>query len=191
MLKTTRRRWMAFGLGGAALLSAGSLLRWVAGGYALPAEVRSLALSVKERVIVRALVEALLPAEGSWPAGLALGVDQRIDEEVWAQPAATGDDLKAALQLLEHAPPLVGTFGRFSALEPAARLDVLAALAASDTDVVVQAVVSFKQLAHLAYYGHPQVWPLLGYDGPWQPVEKPPASSVRYAQLLAQSGGPA
>lgn len=185
-LTTTRRRFVAAGLGGAAFLGIGGALRWASSGYALPAGDVALALSTKEMVVVRALVDALLPgdAEGL-PSGLAVDVHQRIDEEVWAQPDAVRTDLKAALQLLEHSPPLLGRLGRFTSLPQPARVAVYDAMLKRGPDVVVQAATAMKQLSHLHYFAHPRVWPHLGYDGPWVPEPKPPASRVRYEALLA------
>lgn len=186
MPTTTRRRFLAAGLGGAALLGVGGALRWVASGYVLPAGDVCLALSTKEMVIVRSLVEALHPG-GDMPSGLELGVHQRVDEEVWAQPDDVRSDLKAAVQLLEHAPPFFGSYGRLSSLPVEARLDVYLAMLKRGPDVVVQAAVALKQLTSMQYYSHPRVWPHLGYDGPWVAEAKPPLSHRRYQELLAKA----
>lgn len=185
-VRTTRRRLLAAGVGGAALLGAGGLLRWVASGYALPTGDVSLALSTKEMVVVRAIVDALFPGdETGVPSGLSLEVHQRIDEEVWAQPDEMRADLRAALHLLEHAPPLFGSFGRLSSLPREDRLHVYEAMLTRGPSVVVQAALALKQIGSLHYYAHPSVWPHLGYDGPWMPVAKPPPSHLRYQEELA------
>lgn len=186
MPTTTRRRFLAAGLGGAALLGVGGALRWVSSGYALPAGDVCLALSTKEMVIVRSLVEALFPG-GDMPSGLELDVHQRVDEEVWAQPDDVRSDLKAAVQLLEHAPPLFGTFGRLSSLGVQERLSVYLAMLQRGPDVVVQAALALKQLTSMHYFSHPKVWPHLGYDGPWVREAKPPASHLRYRELLERA----
>lgn len=184
---TTRRRFLAAGLGGAALLGTGGLLGWVKLGYSLPPGEVALALSIKEMAIVRALVEALLPASDGLPSGLELGVHQRIDEELWSQPDAVRSDLKAALQLIEHGPPLFGSFGRMTSLSPEERVRVFEQMLTSGVDVVVQAGVAFKQLCQIFYFTRPEVWPHIGYDGPWMLTPKPPASSLRYAELLEEA----
>lgn len=188
---TTRRRFLAAGIGGVTLLGAGGLLRWVSAGYALPVGDVALALTTKEMVVVRAIVDTLFPGDDEVPSGLALEVHQGIDEEVWAQPDETRADLKAALQLLEHAPPLFGTFGRFSSLPRETRAELYQAMLTRGPAVVVQASLALKQMGSLLYYAHPRMWPHLGYDGPWMPVAKPPPSRLRYQELLSAARGKA
>ena len=189
MWKMTRRRFLAAGIGGGSLLLAGSALRWFSSGYALLPGESAVGLSVKELCVVRSLVEAFFPATGALPSGVALGVHQRIDEEIWAQPPALREDLRDALQLIEHAPPLFGFAGRMSALDAPTRERAFGRLLASDQDVVVQAAVALKQLAHLFYYGHPDTWKALGYDGPWVHQPLPAESSLRYQALVARGPG--
>lgn len=181
----SRRRVLAFGVGGAAALACGGGLAWVTAGYAVGEGDVPLGLSRKELAIVRAIVEAVLPADGDLPAGLALGVHQRIDQEVWSAPDALQADLRASLHLLEHGPVLLGYAGRLSRLDPATRLEVLERAAAVGPTPVVQAVIGLKQMCHLFYFAHPATWPAIGYDGPWIGTERPPASTLRYRELLA------
>ncbi len=181
-MNVTRRRLVQGGVVGAAALGIGGALRWFDGGYVVDKRVigEPVALSVKEAVVVGALVDALFPAAGAYPAGCAVGVVERVDEEVFSQSAAAREDLKAALQVLEHAPPLFGFFGRFTSLSRDDRAAVLTRLLRRGPDVVVQACAGLQQLCSIAYYAHPAVWAAIGYDGPWQPTEKPPASHGRY-----------
>ncbi|HYO55744.1 MAG TPA: hypothetical protein VEU50_23465 [Archangium sp.] len=185
----TRRRLLAAGLGGGALLLVGSGLRWFTSGYQLLPGEASVGLSVKELCVVRSLVEMFFPASGALPSGVALGVHQRIDEEVWSQPQAMREDLQAAIQLIEHAPLLLGFSGRMSSLDLPEREKAFQRLLASDRDVVVQAAVALKQMAHLFYYGHPDTWKAIGYDGPWQPRPLPPESSARYQSFMVDAAG--
>ena len=180
----TRRRVLAYGVGGGLALTVGAGLRWFAFGYELrPGEV-PIGLSRKELCVVRALVEAFFPAGEGLPSGVELGVHQRIDEEVWAQPDEVREDLRAVIQLVEHAPPLFGHYSRFSRLPVQEREAVFAEMMTSGHDVLVQATVALKQMAHLFYYGRKETWAGIGYDGPWVPEPKPPASSLRYQELL-------
>jgi hypothetical protein len=182
-MTTTRRRLLAAGAASTGLLLMGGGLRFFALGYALrPGEV-ALGMSVKELCVVRSIVDALLPAAAQMPSGVDLGVHQRIDEELWAQPAATRADLRAAIQLIEHSPPAFGAFGRLSRLDREARARVYAKLVAGDVDVVVQAAAALKQLAHIFYYGDPRTWAGIGYDGPLVRTPKPPPSALGYARL--------
>lgn len=183
-IELNRRRLLQVGLlGGVALAAAGGLA-WVRFGYALHSGEHPLALSPKEWCVVRAVVEALLPADGDLPAGLDVGIVQRIDEEVWSAPPDVAKDLKAALQLLEHGPPLLGFGGRFSSLSPEARRACFDRMLRSRWDLFVQTAVAYKQMAHLFYYAHPATWAAIGYDGPWVARERPPASASAYRHLL-------
>lgn len=184
-MSTTRRRLLQGGVVGAAALTAGSALRWLNGGY--DSAVAVVALSAKEAVVVAALVDALFAADGAYPGGADLGVVARVDEELFSQTAATRDDLQAALQLLEHAPPFFGVLGRFSSLSREKRSAVFTTLLQRGPDVVVQACAGLKQLCSIAYYAHPLTWAAIGYDGPWQRDEKPPASRARYLAALAST----
>lgn len=184
-MKLTRRRLLAFGLGGTALLGAGAGLRWFSSGYRLPPGQTALALSDKELVVVRAWVEAVLPPVDGVPGGLELEIHQRIDEELWAQPDEVRSDLSAAIQLIEHAPPFFGAFGRFSSLSIERRAELAGRMLVAGPAVMVQAAVALKQMTHLYYAAHPAVWKRIGYDGPWMPEPRPPASHTRYVELLA------
>ncbi|MDP2343355.1 MAG: hypothetical protein Q8O67_20525 [Deltaproteobacteria bacterium] len=184
---TTRRRLLAVGATSTALLGVGGLLSWLTRGYDTGPD-RAVALSNKELAIVKSVVEALFPAQGAFPSGVDVGVVSCIDEEIFSQPTSLQEDLKAAIQVLEHAPPVVGVLHRLSALPVVERARTLQLLMQRGPAVVVQCAVSLKQLASLAYYAQPRVWGAIGYDGPWVPVASPPASHARYLAALAQRG---
>ena len=78
MLKMTRRRLLAAGLGGGALLLVGSGLRWFTSGYQLlPGEV-CVGLSVKELCVVRSLGPARNVFAAPHPGGGAcMGADPK------------------------------------------------------------------------------------------------------------------
>lgn len=190
-----RRSFLKVGLGGALLLAGGGLLGWrifelgergygrfIASGEA------PIALSVKEFAVVKSLVRALLPAEDGFPSGESLGIAQRIDEEVWAAAPELRRDLKAGLQLLEHATALQGFSSRFTRLETAAQRAYLEKLLAGSNNTLGLVAVAFKQMAHLFYYGHESVWKHIGYDGPLIKTAVPPDSTVAYKALLRKVG---
>jgi hypothetical protein len=187
-----RRAVLRLGLGGAVLLAAaGGVGAWMTAGYAAqldPADV-PVALSVKELAVVRAVVDAFFPAEDGFPAGLAIGVHQRVDEELWAAPERTRSDIKSGIQLVEHLPPLYGYAHRFTALPREARLAVFEAMLRSKTATVRQIAFALKQMVQLFYYGNDAVWPSIHYDGVFVPTPKPPASSVAYASLVKARRG--
>jgi hypothetical protein len=190
MTEPSRRRFIALGISGThALAVSGGLFRWLRAGYVLaPGEV-AIALSAKELCVARSLVDALAPGGEGWPGGVALGLHQRVDEQVWAADTDMARDLRAALQLLEHVPPLLGHYGRFSSLSREARVDVFERLLDSHRDVLAQVAVGLKQLVQMLYYAEDAVWPHIGYDGPWIQERKPPDSALAYAEIFRQRGG--
>ena len=181
------RRYALFGLAGATLLACGGGLAWIKLGYEVAPGDVPIGLSLKELAIVRAVVEALLPADGDLPSGLSLGVHQRIDEEIWSASPPIASDLRSALVLIEHLPPIYGYLGRFTRLSLEDRLDFFEEMLAAGPTPVVQAATALKQLCSFFYWGHEATWPAIGYDGPWVSTPRPPASSLRYAELLAQA----
>lgn len=184
-----RRRLIQVGIGGAALLAVGGgAFRWVTRGYALRAGEVAIGLSVKQMCVARALVEALTPGGSGLPSGVELGIHQRVDEQIWASDPGMASDLRAALELIEHVPPLLGHTGRFTSLDLASRQDVFDRMLRSRRDLFAQIAVAFKQLVQICYYADERVWPALGYDGPWIREPKPPASALLYAKLVAERG---
>jgi hypothetical protein len=187
-----RRRLLKGGLGGALLLAGGGLLGWRIfergyGPFITSGEV-PIALSVKEFAIVKALVRAILPAEAGFPSGESLGVPQRIDEEVWAAAPALRSDLKAGVQILEHATALHGFPSRFTRLPAADQRVYLEKLLAGSNNTLCLIALALKEMAHLFYYGNEAVWRHIGYDGPLVKTAVPPDSTVAYKALLRKIG---
>lgn len=181
------RRVALFGIGGAVLLTCGGGLARISTGYTLAPGDAAIGLTVKELAIVRAIVETLCPADGDLPSGIEIGVHQRIDEEVWASSKAMAADLRSAISWMEHLPLVHGWGGRFTHLSPADREACFRDLLLAGPGPIVQAATGLKQLCLLFYYARPETWPAIGYDGPWVATPKPPASSLRYAELLQET----
>ncbi len=185
-----RRQLLQVGVGGAALLAlGGASLRWLGSGYALRTGEVALGMSVKQWCVARSLVEALTPGGDGLPTGAELGLIQQIDEQVWAADEGMARDLCAALELVEHVPPLFGHLGRFSSLSVAARQDVFDRMLRSRRDLFVQVAVGLKQLVQICYFADQRVWPAIGYDGPWVKEARPPASALAYQKLLVDRRG--
>jgi hypothetical protein len=183
----SRRRFLTLSVGGAAAVAVGGgVLRWFAGGYAaqLAGTDAPVALSTKEFAVVRAFVDALLPAAEGFPSGVALGVHQRIDEELWSADARTRDDMKNGLQLFEHAPVLHGFAGRFTALSPDARTAYVYVTLEAKPGALQQVAFALKEMAYLFYYVAPETWRRVGYDGPWVRVNRPPDSQAAYQAAM-------
>ncbi len=178
----SRRRLLQVGAAGALLVGAAGAISL--GGYRLPPGEVALGLSPKGWCVARAITEALLPEDDGLPSGVSLGVHQRLDEEAWASPPQVRDDIESALGLLEHAPILTGRLRRLSRLPVDERLLCFDALCRQRRRLVLAAAVSTKQMLHLFYYAHPATWAATGYQGPFVPEPRPPASSQRYQELL-------
>ena len=184
----SRRRLFKLGLAGAAALAvAGAAGRLFTGDPLAPGEV-ALGLTPHGLHVARALVEALLPEEEGFPAGVSLGVHQRLDEEAWAAPPLVREDIQSALMLIEHAPLLLGYGGRMSRLPVARRLEAFEALLQHKARLVVAAASSVRQMIYAFYYAHPGSWAGMGYQGPFVPEPRPPESALRYAALLRERG---
>ncbi len=183
------RRTALFGLGGALVLACGGALGRLATGYSLPPGDAPIGLSEKELAIVRAIVEALCPAEPDLPGGLELGVHQRIDEEVWSMAPDLADDVRSAVNVIEMLPLVAGFGGRFTHLPVERRLEAFSWMLASGPRAVGQAASALKQMCSLFLYTREETWAAIGYDGPWIATARPPPSSVAYAALLAERRG--
>ena len=187
-----RRRFLKLGVGAALLLAVGGgAFKWLGSGYGsfVTGDEHPIALTTKEFAVVKSVVRALLPAEGGLPSGESLGIAQRIDEELWAASADTRSDLKAGLQVLEHATIMNGYASRFTALEPEKQREYLSKLLNGSNDTLGQIAGGLRQIVHIFYYARPETWKAIGYDGPLVPKAVPPDSHVAYAKLLGKSGG--
>lgn len=179
-----RRRTLLLGLGGALLTAGGGAALVATTGYTPDPRDVPVACTAKELVIVRAIVEALLPADDGAPSGADLGVVQRIDEELWSAAPAVREDLRRALSVLEWWPVLAGFGGRLSRLPPAEAALALQHALERGPRAAAQAASAYKQLTHLFGYAADASWAAIGYDGPWVETPRPPPSSLAYRALL-------
>ncbi len=171
------------------LLSAGGALSWWTVGYTLREGEVALGLSPKAYCVVRSLVELLCAGSDGLPDGVAEGVVERIDEEVWSSDDGTREDLESAIQLLEHLPPWFGFGGRLSGLSIEQREACFVRYLQCDDTVIVQAATALKQMAHFFFFTRDATWGAIGYDGPWVAAPKLPDSGVRYRQLADEARG--
>lgn len=141
------------------------------------------ALSEHHFAILVTLVEGLYPGDERRPAGLALGVPQRADEEFYFAPEHVRAQFELALDVLEWGGPVAGWWGRFTGLERDERAGQFAKLFDHPFDSFRQVAVGLSQVVRSFYYADERSWPAIGYDGPWQPP-KPPDSAAHYAAEL-------
>jgi hypothetical protein len=184
-----RRRFLKLGLGGIALLAiGGGAFKWLGSGYGafVTGDERPIALTTKEFAVVKCVVRALTPADGPLPSGESLGIAQRIDEELWAASSDTRSDLKAGLQVLEHATIINGYSARFTSLDAQKQREYLTKLLDGSNDTLRQVAGGLRQIVHIFYYARPETWKAIGYDGPLVPTAVPPDSHLAYAKLLGK-----
>lgn len=135
--------------------------------------VGPVALDPRRFHVLAALVEALYPGGEDMPAGLAVGVPQRIDRELYFMAPATRAQLEQALDILEYGGILAGWFGRFSRLDLERRLAAVTAMLDHRWIVYRQVATALTQLVKGMYYAAPESWAAIGYDGPWMPANVP------------------
>lgn len=177
-----RRKFLKLGaVGAGVLVSSAAIYRWVASGYSqkLPKGARPVALSPKEFVVMNALIEILFPDLKDTAA-----LTQRMDEEIWAASHYLRSDLKDGIQVLEHAPPMMGFAGRFSSLAIADREKCLDAYLVGSLDILRQVAFGLKEMIHFFYYTHPESWKAIGYEGPFVAEAKPHESRAAYREVL-------
>jgi hypothetical protein len=169
---TTRRRFLQIAAG--AVLAASSA---VAGlrtrGYDVAAAraARLQALSPWQLVVVEHLARRIAapdrPDDRSIPTPDDTDVAGFVDAYVARMPAALRRDLSRCFAYVEHVAPLrSGLAARFTRLGPDAQDRVLAALEASDQDLLRGAFSGLKSLVFMGYYRDPRTWSILQYDGP-------------------------
>lgn len=131
------------------------------------------ALDRRRFYVLAALTEAMYPERDGAPAGLAVGVPQRIDRELRFMAPPQRAQLELALDVLEYGGIGAGWWGRFSRLAPERRLAGLEAMLSSRWITYRQVATALTQLVKGMYYADPATWAAIGYDGPWMPPKLP------------------
>ena len=186
----SRRNLLRGGIGSAALLALGGVglgLQSTRLGAA-PAEAL-LVLTPEEHAILAAIARRVWPSPGpDVPGADAVGVGLLADRLLSHADPGTAVDVKSVLALFENG--LVGAlFGErvrpFTQLAPEAQDAVL--LAWRDSSVALRRTV-FRALSTMVtalYYGHPSVWPGIGYPGPPDPVAFRAAYAAQVVDLAS------
>jgi len=170
----TRRSFLW--LGGAAAAAAaigGDLLIRHAGRYGpapIPGELRF--LSNKEAHVLLAAVPAVLLGTPRPPSGPPLSrvvgrIDAWIARNLAGAPSSDATDIHRLLWLVEHGTALL-RWGdaRFTRLGRTSQAGYLAAWSTSRFSALAMAHRGLAQIAALGYYGHPESWRDIGYEGP-------------------------
>ncbi len=118
-------------------------------------------LKPREASIFAALVDTFVAPVPPLPPVHHTDAAFALDANLAAAPAPNRIALRAALLTLEIAPLALGRGRRLRRLDAAARTELLATL---ERGPLTGAVKGLRALAHLSYYGDPEVMLLLGYD---------------------------
>jgi hypothetical protein len=173
----SRRKFLKWGIGGAAALTGATVLGLAAFGYEVPGRIaeRLRFLSVKEYCVLRAAAARIVGGDG---APLSMGeIDPAlfIDGFMRHFDAATRRELGGMLQLIEHSPGLFGSGGgangaprwrRFTQLTGEQQDQVLEEWQSSSLTIRRQCFQGLRSLVFMGYYRDPRTFALLGYDGP-------------------------
>jgi gluconate 2-dehydrogenase subunit 3-like protein len=169
----TRRRFLKGGIAVGVLAAIGSAVAFVrTRGYSLPSGHAGLEeLETWEFVVVRDAARRIAApdkeGDASIPSPDDLDVAGFVDRYAARMPASLRRDLSRFFAYLEHvAPALLGFGARFTRLEPAEQDKVLAALEASDNDLLRGGFAGLKSLVFLGYYRDVRTWKMIGYEGP-------------------------
>lgn len=151
----------------AAVASAGvASLAWLLGqawGHRPVQGPEGVALGKAARTTLVSALEVFLP-EGAPVEAVASDIDRFL---AGGDPVLV-EDLSVALMVLEHtggAGPLA--FRRFSRLALPERQAVLERWARSSVLTRRRIADALRRTAVFSWYARPEVWPQIGYDGPW------------------------
>ena len=170
-----RRRFLATGLAGGALLGLGGMLESSRYTYRDPGGLR--ALSGKQLATLTAAAECFVPAGSAPSAG---EIARWLDGYLASAPEFVRADVLRLVSLLEHGPQLfLSSPRRFSALGVQAREAHLLGWADSRLSLRRAGYAAIRELVSLARYSDSRTWTALGYGGPivprgWRGGERDP-----------------
>ncbi|MFN8544231.1 MAG: hypothetical protein U0807_08490 [Candidatus Binatia bacterium] len=164
------RRWLlkySLGAAGFALMGGAGGLLAIRGGAPAVAGLRW--LTAQEHRTLAALAGALYPPSPAFPVGANdVHLVSRIDAFVADLAPWDQRDLRRAIVLLEYGPVLferrATTFRHLAEEERAAHF---ARWSVSDSQLRREVAVAFRRLLALMFFDRPEVWPHVGYDGPY------------------------
>jgi hypothetical protein len=171
----SRRTFILAGVAGGAALAAARWLRKETPAGPIAPEIASLArLDAGAPAIVAAVVPVLLvgalPVEpGSRNSAAVNATVANVALAVSGLPPAAQRELSQLFALLDFAPARIALTGVTDEWTHASERDVAAFLErwrASRFTLFRSAYDALHQLVFAAWYGNPQSWPAIGYDGP-------------------------
>jgi hypothetical protein len=126
-------------------------------------------LSVKDYAILLHIADVLLPAGGGYPSHRELGTVLQLDAELSAWEPVRSQEVPVLLRLVEHGTQIFGySLHRFTRLPAERQREYLMGWGESALNAKRGGFVALKGLLGFYYFSNPKVWPVIGYDGPWQ-----------------------
>lgn len=114
-----------------------------------------------------ALIETVLPRSPELPDPLGLKLPEELDRFLRREPEEVGSRIRDALLFVEWSPKLSRYFRTFSELTLEQRRRFFRGYARSILKLKRGIYLGLKGLILFFYADHPEVWPAMGYDGPW------------------------
>ena len=168
-----RRKLLSYSLGSAALLC-GAIASLSFQSTQRPATIPSLTFLDEEYyAILYAIAQTLLPANPPFPAASEISVAKSIDAVLFSAQPEVQDQILQVLWLIEN--PSLSIFlsfhhKPFSQSSPEERTQILEDWRTSSILDLRSAFKALNGLCNAAYYAHPRVSKLTGYDGPPQAI---------------------
>jgi len=129
------------------------------------------ALSIKEFAVLSTVVRCLVGASDGAPSTEEARTAARIDRELSIHGGKLLQDLKDSLLMVEHGTFLEGHSECFTQLDTEQQSRFLRSCQESSLALRRAVYNGLRFLTIFFYYSDDRSWPLLGYQGPWQPIK--------------------
>jgi hypothetical protein len=163
---TPRRTFLKF-LSAAAVLGSTAGIEGCAGYPAAPDGLAF--LDDKTHAVILAFADRIIPRSGAFPEGAVdLDVVSYFDTIVSDQPPEIQKNMKSGLLLIEYGAPFFQfTFKRFTRMSDEERDTYLRCWENSRVPIFRGIFCGFKNLCCLGFFSNENIFPHIGYDGPW------------------------
>lgn len=164
-----RRRFLALGVGGAAVLAVGGVGLSLQGTVPRAASGPLAALTPAQFSVLAAIADRLCPGGDGFPTAGELRVAEGVDALLATMHPAAAAELGQALLLVENALTGVvfdGRFVPFTAASPEAQDAALDGWRTSRIGLRRKVYKALRGLVISTYYANPAIAPLVGYPGP-------------------------
>ncbi len=157
-----RRGLLGASVSGALLLGFGSVLPAGCRSYPSP-PIPLQFFTNAEYAVFRAIAQAMLGLEDD-----PIDVSARVDQLVAGMDGTVKRDIRWILRIFEHGTHLFDLQGkRFTRLSRSDQERYLKGWMVSSLGARRIVFRALKLIAGMGYYGAPETWSLIGYDGPW------------------------